>query len=74
MEKDVVTISIFTETIELQQFLKLSNLISSGGEAKSFILENDIFVNGLLEKRRKHKLVNNDLVEVNNQKFLVAKK
>lgn len=45
-------ISIYTEYIKLDQFLKLAGIISTGGEAKQFIAAIDISVNGETEKRR----------------------
>lgn len=49
-------IKINTEFITLQQFLKIENIISSGGEAKYFLQEEKVFVNGELENRRGRKL------------------
>lgn len=59
-------IKISTEYITLGQFLKLADVISTGGMAKWFIEEHDIFVNGELEKRRGKKLYNNDEVSIEN--------
>lgn len=55
--------------ITLQQFLKLKDIVSSGGEAKYFILENEITVNGETEKRRGRKLYKGDTVTVNGRKY-----
>ena len=49
-------LKINTEFITLQQFLKMENIISSGGEAKYFLQEEKVFVNGELENRRGRKL------------------
>ncbi len=57
-------IKISTEYITLGQFLKLADIIQSGGMAKFFIAENDIFVNGELEKRRGKKLYNGHVVKL----------
>lgn len=57
-------IKITTEYITLGQFLKLSNIISSGGEAKFFLQENVIYVNNELENRRGRKLYPNDKIKV----------
>ena len=56
-------ISITSEYITLGQFLKLSHIISSGGEAKSFLHEHSLIVNGILENRRGRKLRVNDKLE-----------
>ena len=46
---------ITTEFITLQQFLKMKDIISSGGEAKYFVKGNEILVNGEKEDRRGRK-------------------
>lgn len=57
-------ISIHTEYIKLDQFLKLAEIVSSGGEARFYILENPILVNGESENRRGRKLRPGDIVKV----------
>jgi len=57
--------------IQLDQFLKLMNVVSSGGEAKHFIKEGNVRVNGEPETRRGRKLRKGDLVEIDGQKFTV---
>ena len=58
--------------ITLQQFLKLKDIVSSGGEAKFFIAENEILVNGETEKRRGRKLYPGDNVSVNGRKYEIS--
>ncbi|MBO9608775.1 MAG: S4 domain-containing protein YaaA [Paenibacillaceae bacterium] len=58
------TISIQTEYIALGQFLKLADCIATGGQAKSFLQETEITVNGAPENRRGRKLYAGDLVRV----------
>ncbi len=48
--------------MKLDQFLKWHNLVSSGGEAKTFIKSGQVLVNGLIEKRRGRKLIKGDKV------------
>lgn len=50
--------------IRLGQFLKLADLIESGAEAKAFVAEGLVLVNGEIETRRGRQLVVGDLVEV----------
>lgn len=57
-------IEITTEYITLGQFLKLANILESGGIIKSFLQDQGATVNGELEKRRGRKLYPNDVVEV----------
>ena len=55
---------IETETITLGQFLKLAEVIQSGGMSKWFLGEHEVFVNGDQEQRRGKKLKENDKVEI----------
>jgi ribosome-associated protein len=57
-------IHISTETITLGQFLKLADVIQSGGMAKWFLSEYEVYVNGELESRRGRKLKHNDEVSI----------
>jgi ribosome-associated protein len=57
-------IEISTEYITLGQFLKLANVIDSGGMAKWFLNEYEVYVNSELEDRRGKKLRNGDQVNV----------
>jgi len=66
-------IKINTEYITLGQFLKFANIISNGSEAKFFLLENKIFVNGEKENRRGKKLYDGYLVKINENEFQVQK-
>ena len=60
------------EYITLQQFLKLSGIVSTGGQAKLFIPEADSTVNGEKENRRGRKLYPEDIVVVEGKKFVVG--
>ncbi|MBY0148050.1 S4 domain-containing protein YaaA [Neobacillus niacini] len=57
-------IKLNTEFITLGQFLKLADVIQSGGMAKWFLSENDIFINGEQDQRRGRKLRVGDKVEI----------
>jgi S4 domain protein YaaA len=67
----MMKITIHTDYIKLDQFLKLTRIISTGGEAKSFIAENDVYVNGELEKRRGRKLRHNDEVKIGDEVYVI---
>jgi len=69
MIKKPVQIKITSEYITLGQFLKLADIIQSGGEAKSYLASNTIIVNGENENRRGRKLHTTDVVEVENKVF-----
>lgn len=62
-------IKITTEYITLGQFLKLSDIISSGGESKFFLQENIIYVNQELENRRGKKLYKGDKIKIKDNEY-----
>lgn len=66
-------ILIHTESINLGQFLKLIGAISNGGDAKIFLLENDVKVNRIPENRRGKKLFFEDEININGQKYCLEK-
>ena len=55
-----------TLPIRLDQFLKLSNLVGSGGEAKIRIQDGLVRVNGEVEQRRGRKLQAGDKVSLDD--------
>jgi len=57
-------IGITTEYITLGQFLKLADCISTGGQAKPFLQETEVIINGEPDNRRGRKLYAGDRVEV----------
>jgi S4 domain protein YaaA len=57
-------IKIDTEYITLGQFLKLADIIQSGGMAKWFLSEHEVFVNGEQDQRRGRKLRAGDQIEI----------
>jgi ribosome-associated protein len=52
------------DMIRLGQFLKLADLIDTGGEAKVLIASGDVTVNGEVDLRRGRQLHPGDVVEV----------
>jgi ribosome-associated protein len=54
-------------TIKLNQFLKLMDIVPSGGQAKLIIQGGDVQVNGMVETRRGRRLVRGDKVTVEGQ-------
>ncbi|EOR25734.1 S4 domain-containing protein YaaA [Cytobacillus oceanisediminis] len=57
-------IKIDTEYITLGQFLKVAELIQSGGMAKWFLGEYEVFVNGEQDQRRGRKLRSGDEINI----------
>ncbi len=66
------TVKIKTEYIELQQLLKMEDYISSGGQAKYFLQENEVYVNGELETRRGRKLRASDVIKIEKEEYQIA--
>ncbi len=62
--KKLNQIKIKDEFITLGQFLKLADIISSGGQAKWFLQEYEVYVNEELEDRRGRKLYVGDEVDI----------
>ncbi len=63
---DRTIIEIKDTYITLGQFLKLADVISSGGMAKPFLQQMEVFVNDELENRRGKKLYDKDVVSITN--------
>ena len=59
------------EYIKLDQFLKLADVVSTGGQAKFLILDGQVKVNGLVETRRGRKLYDGDRVEFAGEEMVV---
>jgi ribosome-associated protein len=67
-------IKVNTEFITLGQFLKLTDVIQSGGMAKWFLSENEIFINGEQDQRRGRKLRDGDKIQIQGfGEFLITK-
>ncbi len=58
--------------IKLSQFLKLNNLVQSGGEAKHLIQAGQVWVNDEIELRRGRKLYAGDRVTFAGQTYNVV--
>lgn len=58
------SVNIDTPYITLGQLLKRLNVISSGGQAKYFLQEEEVRINGELERRRGRKIYPQDQVEI----------
>jgi len=57
--------------IRLDQFLKMSAISGSGGQAKFLIQNGEVKVNGEVETRRRRKLIPGDIIEIGGEKFAV---
>ena len=68
----MIYINIKEDYINLGQFLKIADLVSSGGETKAFLANNEILVNNELENRRGRKLYKDTEIEVLGKKYKIC--
>ena len=66
-------ININTEYIKLDQLLKYTNAVEGGGMAKNVILDGLVKVNGEVVLQRGKKLREGDIIEFNNEKYLIER-
>lgn len=66
-------IKIDTEFITLGQLLKMTDWISSGGEAKLAVKELKITVNGEKEDRRGRKLYPGDEIRIEDKRYTIER-
>ncbi|MBC2582656.1 S4 domain-containing protein YaaA [Clostridium sp. DJ247] len=64
-------IQINTDIIKLDSFLKWSGAVSLGSEAKIFIQDGKVKVNGEVETRRGKKLTKGDLIEFDGESYKI---
>lgn len=57
-------IAIHTDTIQLDQFLKLAGAVASGGEVKALLAEGMILRNDVPETARRRKIVPGDVITI----------
>ena len=58
--------------ITLDQFLKQSGIVESGGHAKILIQGGEVLLNGVVETRRGKKLAPGDVIELFGERLVVA--
>ncbi|MGF1514108.1 MAG: RNA-binding S4 domain-containing protein [Elainellaceae cyanobacterium] len=57
--------------IKLGQFLKIQQVVQSGGQAKMLVQSGEVLVNGVVETQRGRKLFPGDRIEVFNSTYQV---
>ena len=69
-------IEIYGDYIQLDQFLKKENIISSGGETGDFIKNHEIFLNGIIIQAKRKKIRLGDELSLDGEvyKIIEAKK
>jgi ribosome-associated protein len=60
------------ESIKLGQFLKLSDLVDTGADAKGLLARGLVRVNGDVETRRGRQLESGDVVELAGRRVVVG--
>jgi ribosome-associated protein len=65
-------IKIETDIIKLDAFLKWAGIVTQGSEAKFYIKNGDIKLNGNVEVQRGKKLVKGDIVEFNGESYRIV--
>ena len=61
-------VELNAEPVELYKILKFEGMASSGGEAKLVIEQGQVLVNGIVETRKRKKIVSGDIIEFNDEK------
>lgn len=74
MTDSIEKIEISTEYIKLSRFMKFANLVYTGGDAKGFIQDGSVLVNGEVCTQRGKKLHDGDVVTFNGEDFMVVVK
>ena len=64
-------IEIYGDYIQLDQFLKKENMISSGGETGNFIEKHEIFVNGVIIKKKRKKIRIGDELSLDGEVYRI---
>lgn len=64
-------VTISTKHITLGQFLKFTGIINNGSEAKWFLKSKDVYVNDEQETRRGRKLYADDLINIEDQTYMI---
>ncbi len=67
----MIEFELQTEYIELIKLLKLLRLVESGGQAKLFVEDGLVFLNGEVEYRKRAKIRKGDQVQVDDQVIVV---
>ncbi len=73
MSEKIFVLRADEEYIELNQLLKLMQLVQSGGHAKIVIEDGLVKVNGEVEFRKRKKMRDGEIAEMDGQKIVVRK-
>ena len=70
-EIEVIPVVVSEEPIELYKILKIENLVTSGSEAKNYIADGYVYVNGEVETRKRKKIMFGDIIGFNGEAYQV---
>ena len=65
-------VTINQEPVELFKLLKFGGLANSGGEAKLLIESEQILVNGVVETRKRKKIVAGDVIQRDGESIIAV--
>ena len=71
MGEKIIKLRQDEQFITLGILLKITKLISTGGQAKMFLAENPVLINGEQDNRSGRKLYQNDRVQIGENIFLI---
>lgn len=64
-------VTINKEPVELYKLLKFEGLADSGGQAKAFVADGRVKLNGAVETRKRKKIVGGDQIEFDGEIYSV---
>jgi len=64
-------VQINKEPVELYKILKFEGMVGSGAEAKIVVANGLVTVNGVIETRKRKKIVSGDIIVFHNEKMRV---
>lgn len=67
------TVDINKEPVELFKILKFEGLVSTGGEAKLYIGDGQVQVNGAVETQRRKKIMHGDVIEFRGEQLQIRR-
>ncbi len=68
----MIKITITGEYIQLNQFLKYTDLISSGGQTKMFLEEHSVFLNDVEVFETRKKIYVGDFLQIDDVKYQIS--
>ncbi|UJF17395.1 RNA-binding S4 domain-containing protein [Vibrio sp. SS-MA-C1-2] len=71
IEVEALGVEVSIQPIELYKVLKIANVVGGGGEAKNLIADGYVAVNGQVEQRKRCKIYDGDVIEFNQDYFVV---